>query len=313
MSATCVPKLYRTVIDDVINSIREHFLDEGVDEQILQELKQGWEKKVLESKAVEPKKPDQVTEHHVFPITGQPLQSVSQVPQPAQQISLPSGNIQTYPYNSDIIHRGQKTVTITLPTQGGHGPIQTVLSPSTTTATLALPPEILTASLFPHALHQGTVLNNAQTLQSDNTSTRIQYQPLNAEFSKQQQFTVAIGQPPVSSHPIQKQTSGIIQLDGTNDTSDDDDDEDSHEEAQDEDEEQNEDEDNEEEEEPLNSDDDVSDEDATELFYTENVVVCQYDKITRTRNRWKFHLKDGIMNLKGKDYLFQKANGDAEW
>ena len=36
-------------------------------------------------------------------------------------------------------------------------------------------------------------------------------------------------------------------------------------------------------------------------------------QITRVRNKWKFHLKDGIMNLKGKDYLFQKATGEGEW
>lgn len=33
------------------------------------------------------------------------------------------------------------------------------------------------------------------------------------------------------------------------------------------------------EEEPLNSEDDVTDEDATDLFDTENVIVCQYDKV----------------------------------
>ena len=37
------------------------------------------------------------------------------------------------------------------------------------------------------------------------------------------------------------------------------------------------------EEEPLGSEDDISDEDAQELYDTDNVVVCQYDKITRTR------------------------------
>lgn len=67
------------------------------------------------------------------------------------------------------------------------------------------------------------------------------------------------------------------------------------------------------EEEPLNSEDDVTDEDASDLFDTDNVVVCQYDKITRSRNKWKFYLKDGIMNISGKDYVFQKSNGDAEW
>ena len=27
------------------------------------------------------------------------------------------------------------------------------------------------------------------------------------------------------------------------------------------------------------------------MFDTENVVVCQYEKITRSRNKWKFVLK----------------------
>ena len=34
--------------------------------------------------------------------------------------------------------------------------------------------------------------------------------------------------------------------------------------------------------EPLNTDDDISDEDPDELFGTENVVVCQYDKVSVT-------------------------------
>ncbi|CAG2122791.1 unnamed protein product, partial [Medioppia subpectinata] len=112
----------------------------------------------------------------------------------------------------------------------------------------------------------------------------------------------------------------VVQLDGANDTSDEDDDEDDYRDRDDDDHEDNDEEINDddndgqgEDEEPLNSGDDVSDEDPTELFETDNVVVCQYDKITRSRNKWKFHLKDGIMNLQGKDYVFQKAVGDAEW
>ena len=67
------------------------------------------------------------------------------------------------------------------------------------------------------------------------------------------------------------------------------------------------------EEDPLNSGDDVSEIDNDDLFDTDNVVVCQYDKITRSRNKWKFYLKDGIMNLSGKDFVFQKCTGEAEW
>ncbi|KAL6466481.1 hypothetical protein MHYP_G00242850 [Metynnis hypsauchen] len=67
------------------------------------------------------------------------------------------------------------------------------------------------------------------------------------------------------------------------------------------------------EEDPLNSGDDVSDQDIPEIFDTENVIVCQYDKIHRSKNRWKFYLKDGVMCYSGKDYVFSKAVGEAEW
>ncbi|GAB1301403.1 TFIIA-alpha and beta-like factor [Apodemus speciosus] len=67
------------------------------------------------------------------------------------------------------------------------------------------------------------------------------------------------------------------------------------------------------EEDPLNSGDDVSEQDVPDLFDTDNVIVCQYDKIHRSKNRWKFYLKDGVMCFGGRDYVFAKAIGEAEW
>jgi transcription initiation factor TFIIA large subunit len=125
----------------------------------------------------------------------------------------------------------------------------------------------------------------------------------------------------ITTHQLQ---SNIVQLDGQTaggDSSEDEDEEDDDDDDLDDDvddkddDREDEQEDEGQDEEPLNSGDDVSDaEDSNDKLYEiDNVVVCQYDKITRTRNKWKFHLKDGIMNLNGKDYVFQKANGDAEW
>lgn len=68
-----------------------------------------------------------------------------------------------------------------------------------------------------------------------------------------------------------------------------------------------------EDEDPLNSGDDVIEQDIPDLFDTDNVIVCQYDKIHRSKNRWKFHLKDGVMTYGGRDYVFSKAVGEAEW
>ncbi|KAK6489269.1 stonin-1 [Huso huso] len=49
----CQPKLYRSIIEDVIESVREIFADEGVEEQVLKDLQKMWESKIMQSKAVE--------------------------------------------------------------------------------------------------------------------------------------------------------------------------------------------------------------------------------------------------------------------
>lgn len=59
-------KLYFAVIDDVIANVRDSFLDEGVDEQVLQEMKQVWTNKLMASKAVDAH--PEPTESHPPPI-----------------------------------------------------------------------------------------------------------------------------------------------------------------------------------------------------------------------------------------------------
>lgn len=48
------PKLYLSIIDDVIDSIRELFIDEGVEERVLDELRQVRLNKSLENKSTAP-------------------------------------------------------------------------------------------------------------------------------------------------------------------------------------------------------------------------------------------------------------------
>jgi len=64
----------------------------------------------------------------------------------------------------------------------------------------------------------------------------------------------------------------------------------------------------------INSDlDDDDDDDENDENDPEHLILCQYEKVTRIKNKWKCSLKDGIINVNGKDYLFQKATGDFEW
>ncbi|CAK7331444.1 unnamed protein product [Dovyalis caffra] len=63
--------------------------------------------------------------------------------------------------------------------------------------------------------------------------------------------------------------------------------------------------------EPLNEDDDdeedLDDVDQGEELNTQHLVLAQFDKVTRTKSRWKCTLKDGIMHINNKDILFNKV------
>ncbi|KAI9030029.1 transcription factor IIA, alpha/beta subunit-domain-containing protein [Phycomyces nitens] len=66
----------------------------------------------------------------------------------------------------------------------------------------------------------------------------------------------------------------------------------------------------------INSDLDDTDEEAEDGEggeEIEHIILCLYDKVTRTKNKWKCVLKDGIMLVNGRDYLFHRATGDFEW
>ncbi|KAM7289200.1 transcription initiation factor IIA subunit 1 isoform X1, partial [Ixodes scapularis] len=386
------PKLYRSVIEDVINGVKDIFLDEGVDDQALQELRQIWEKKLVESKAIDPpehplpiaavqhnaRATAQPVTHHAAATTmlqhqtqHQQQQQQHQHQQQQQQQQVNAGNqlaaAQAIAHQLTIGPNGivQPTVlqyhstttaggkfTITLPAQTQHG-MQTVMYPHQVrhstpaqAAALALHPDVAASLLQGGMLSmtQAGAIQAAQRAAAGGMGNAgavggLQFHQVMKPMGDQQQhqYTVVTtgGQPVVTTtaspstvttvlapppSTTTSQPNQVIQLDGANDTSDEEEEEDEFQDNE-EDKEDNDDdqadEDNEdegdEEVEPLNSDDDVSDEEATENFEIDNVVVCQYDKISRSRNRWKFHFKDGIMNLQGKDYVFQKAVGDAEW
>lgn len=65
------------------------------------------------------------------------------------------------------------------------------------------------------------------------------------------------------------------------------------------------------EEEVLGSEDDDDNED--KIPQTSDIVLAQYEKVTRTKNKWKCKLKCGFMHLNGVDYLFHEGNGEFDW
>jgi len=333
-----VLKVYQDVIEDVISAVREMFLEDGVDEQVLQELKQSWEAKLLASKAVDSqpeekqtaKKSSEISNGNGFAKTTTVAQQPAQSQGPRQQVGqvAPNNHVQT-----QLVENKMVPIQITLPAQPGANP------PGTNQQARVLTIQVPASALQENQLHKvltGSLITAMMGLPPNIASSVLQ-QHVNAAFSQMNQASNVIGQvtttpttviqndgaadtepvPSTSKCKVRRKKT-VKQIDGPQDTSDEDDEGSDDDEPSDDNDDDNNDDDQEMdegggEEEPLNSEDDVTDDEPTDLFDTENVIVCQYDKITRSRNKWKFHLKDGIMNLNGEDYVFQKASGDAEW
>lgn len=449
LSQTSVLKLYNTVIDDVIAGVRDAFLDEGVDEQVLQEMKQVWTAKLMASKAVEttPEPSDQhppsilanstksvsnskangtkkakaaaaaaaaaanqenqngtaksstinsattAASALIKPepaVETQPNQQMQQqqqvlppplaqsqpvvpqpaaVQQPAPQPAPPAAVVAaldpnkmvaiqiTLPAQPNVPNSQPRVLTIQVPASAlQENQLQQVLTGPIITSIMPLPPQIASSVLQQH-VNSYLQNNTMNTIQIHKQMDGAYDMSMDTDAEDNDQVpTVALSEV-LDQHLLNKLAhNGVIvpqtvsassstvaaaaatsctkkmknrrrvmieirhQLDGAVDTSDEEASDISDDNIGDDDDDDLDKEDDEDldgdggaEEEPLNSEDDVTDEDASDLFETDNVVVCQYDKITRSRNKWKFYLKDGIMNITGKDYVFQKSNGDAEW
>ncbi|KAK5695954.1 transcription factor IIA subunit alpha [Elasticomyces elasticus] len=42
-------------------------------------------------------------------------------------------------------------------------------------------------------------------------------------------------------------------------------------------------------------------------------ILCTYDKVQRVKNKWKCVLKDGVMSINKKEWVFHKGTGEFEW
>ena len=54
-------------------------------------------------------------------------------------------------------------------------------------------------------------------------------------------------------------------------------------------------------------------EDGDDTGVDKSIVLCMYEKVNRTKNKWKCQLKDGVISIRGKDWVFTKATGEFEW
>ncbi|XDC73058.1 hypothetical protein R6Z07F_004231 [Ovis aries] len=374
-----VAKLYRSVIEDVIEGVRDLFAEEGVEEQVLKDLKQLWETKVLQSKATEDFFRNSV---HSPLFTLQLPHSLHQTLQSsAAALVIPAGRTRPS-FTAAELGTSNSSASFTFPGYPIHVPVGVTQQTASAHLYKVSVPFMVTQTSERASILQPPVQQVFQLLgQPSIIQTSIpQLNPcfLQATTEKSLRMETTLQQPIVlpsetvdrkhlentgNEHKIisgallnQLDSSSqmdlsiqvtdgdiheIIQIGGTGDTSSNDEigntrdvdengllgiigagdlkvpeeetgsvsNEDSSVDSSD----------NEDpeidlvEEDPLNSGDDVSEQDVPDLFDMDNVIVCQYDKIHRSKDKWKFYLKDGVMCFGGRDYVFAKAIGDAEW
>ncbi|DAA24681.1 TFIIA-alpha and beta-like factor isoform X1 [Bos indicus] len=382
-----VAKLYRSVIEDVIEGVRDLFAEEGVEEQVLKDLKQLWETKVLQSKATEDFFRNSV---HSPLFTLQLPHSLHQTLQSsAASFVIPAGRTRPS-FTAAELGTSNSSASFTFPGYPIHVPVGVTQQTASAHLYKVSVPFMVTqtserASILQHPVQQvfqllgqpsiiqtsipqlnpcflqattekslrmETVLQQPIVLPSEtvdrkhleNTTSDILVPPGNEHKTISEALLNQLdssSEMDLSIRVTDGDVNEIIQIGGTGETSSNDEigntrdvdengllgiidagdlkvteeetgsvsNEDSSVNSSD----------NEDpeidllEEDPLNSGDDVSEQDVPDLFDMDNVIVCQYDKIHRSKDKWKFYLKDGVMCFGGRDYVFAKAIGDAEW
>lgn len=69
----------------------------------------------------------------------------------------------------------------------------------------------------------------------------------------------------------------------------------------------------EEEEEVDNLDDVALTDDEEDADEVEDYMLCTFEKVHRTKAKWKAALRNGIAHIDGRDYVFNRCNGEMQW
>lgn len=348
--------LYHSIVNEVVSNVREAFIDDGVDESVIKDLREIWQQKLNATKVVEAQPSNsRVFNHHNYVPPPSPMSAIG-LPQQAYQMHRPTLNTsqQQLVYRNaqphhHLVASAPNLIALAHQQQSQPSPISAGFLATDLQAGTMLRlnhPTMATASFSSPSTSAARTINLSMPMtpcaaaatgdDGHNQQAAVKYlvmsqQPMAPAATPTRPISAAATASAIStgqqSRVIKMEATGqsladakkIIQLDGpgAGGESEDEFDEFDDENGQTLDENEVEEEDTSgivEEGDPLNSDDDdVVNENVDNLFEAEDVVVCQYEKVVRTRNKWKFLLKDGVMHLGGKDFVFNKAVGDSEF
>ncbi|BDA40987.1 probable transcription initiation factor IIA subunit 1 [Coccomyxa sp. Obi] len=301
MQDSSVSTVYRNVIDDVIARVKLDFVQEGVDEAVLDELRVLWETKLQQSGVLESdiSAPQPATgTYHASPVLPYPsflstIQGVQGQPQssmPQQQLpaysalsGLPPQHISQFqaPKQEQPSYHRQGFVSPSVQQHPVTGSYTLAAGDLVTTDRQIIIPAVPNTT---SAAYGGSSLAPAETVGADSRKRKAD-DPLDAYGGHQrllQPLPTYTAQPP--------QNGSIPQQDGSDDPAD-----------------------------PKKSAEEETDNlsdvssDKEEEEDCPNVVIAQFEKVSRTKSRWKCQLKDGIITINGHDYLFHRASGEMQF
>ncbi|KAJ7594472.1 transcription factor IIA alpha/beta subunit [Mycena floridula] len=289
MSNKIVPTIYRAVIDDVITSIKPEFEEYGVSEDVLAELQAKWESKVVASHVAEfeIQHTHAAPQHHAY--QPHPMHMMPNHPYGYQAPGQP--HVKTEPVDPRYMLNGPPPVPYTLPPLPGP---QLAARPPPSVggqqSILSFPPGPPPIQAQP--MQNGAAIMGRQYVPpggpAQASASRIPQVDGPSNSDDDDSPSPPAGYAPRSSHPSLPQPQSQSRASASND------------------------------EEAINSDLDDSESENEEenedgAAGESDIVFCTYDKVARVKNKWKCVLKDGMIHVNGRDYLFQKCTGEFEW
>ncbi|KAF8925942.1 transcription factor IIA, alpha/beta subunit [Dissophora ornata] len=318
MANNAVTAVYRFVIDDVITNVRRDFEEMGVDEAIMHELQRSWETKIAQSRVAAFQAPEPAAAVETYPLEepgydpSVPASGSTATPASASASSTVNYNIPppgAYNYRVEQTPAANlaNAASTTLPADNsGVGRPQPHVPPRSSNSggsnnnnnnnNISLPGGGRNGTTDSSNLPQEDGAGDMTELEFMNTAEMDVYvekkfqearetEQLTGEAPGEMSFTLTLSEKAARKAKRDGlEGFAIGQVDGEEEEDDDT---------------------------GLGSDLDDSDGDMDDE--SDNIVLCQYDKVSRTKSKWKCVLKDGVMLINGRDYLFGRAAGDFEW
>lgn len=295
-----VATVYRYIIDDVIKNVKAEFSNEGFPEQSIQELQQLWETKLLHSGAILPEAEgyDRLYDSSAHPQYSYIADYSSNYGMPAPSVPGLSSIPQRAPYSAPAGHKGYTPTPTQLPS------FSNLTQPDYDASSLGRPQQYMPpASWTTQRESQDINLKLANkpgrsnnTLSQHDGASDIPTQTIDEMIHQRIKDNQHLALPQYDGSGDKKGKKAatkkkVKQEEETPSAAADvpaaplDDEE-------------------------LDSDLDDPDDEEPE---TDHIVLCQFEKVTRIKNKRKCNLKDGVMHINGRDYLFNKANGEFDW